>query len=177
MKRFSIFVAVFLILVSSPVVRAEATDPLTDEYIAAIREGCSDALRGILQVQKSEAVTRVNRGREYESTLRLMVALNTRIVANKLDAPVLTSASSRLQSRFSDFQEHYLEYADKMDATLAINCKQAPVSFYDSLTGARAARAVVAEDIKKLEVVLDEYQAGLDTFRATISQREQGGES
>ena len=168
MKRFSLLVAVFLTLVASPGVRAETTAPLTDQYIAAIREGCSNALRGVLQVQKSEAVTRVNRGREYESTLRLMVALNTRIVANKLDAPVLTSASSRLQTKFSDFQKHYLDYADKMDVTLAVNCKQAPVTFYDNLNAAREARAVVADDVSQMSAIMDEYQVGLDAFKATV---------
>ena len=174
MKRFSLLVAVFLTLLASPGVRAETTQPLTDQYIAAIREGCSNALRGILQVQKSEAVTRVNRGREYESTLRLMVALNTRIVANKLDVPALTSASSRLQAKFSDFQRHYLDYADKMDATLAVNCKEAQVTFYDNLNAAREARAVVANDVSQMATIMDEYLAGLDAFKATVSQ---GGES
>lgn len=169
MKRFSLFVAVFLSLVASPLVRAETTQPLTDQHIAAIREGCSSALRGILQVQKSEAVTRVNRGREYESTLQLMVALNTRIVANKLDAPTLTSAAAQLQKKFSDFQASYLTYADRMDATLEVNCKQAPVTFYDNLGMARDARAKVAEDIRQIETILDDYQNGLDELQRTVS--------
>lgn len=174
MKRFSLLIAVFLTLASAPLVRAEAAQPLTDQYIEAIREGCSNALRGILQVQKSEAVTRVNRGREYESTLQLMVALNTRIVANKLDAPTLTSASSKMQQQFSQFQAHYLIYADKMDATLDVNCKQAPVTFYDNLSAAREARAKVAEDIKKIEVILDEYQTGFDSLKTTTPLQVEG---
>ena len=113
-------------------VRAETTEPI-DQHMAAIRVGCVDALQGMLQVQRSEAATRVNRGREYEALLKLVAAFNSRVVLNKLDAPALTGAASRMQSRFSQFQRHYIEYADKMDTALNINCKEAPVTFYDKI--------------------------------------------
>lgn len=171
MQRALLIFSVFLTLLASPVVRAEA-QPLTEEHIAAIRSGCSNALRGILQVQKSEAATRVNRGREYESLLRLTATFNSRIVLNKLDAPALTSASARMQSNFSEFQEHYLDYADKIDATLDINCKEAPVTFYDALTRAREARVLVATDVREMDALLDEYQNGLDDLKAQLIQIE-----
>lgn len=173
MKRALLLFSVFLTLVSSPMVSAEA-QPLTEEYIASIRSGCSNALRGILQVQKSEAATRVNRGREYETILRLTAAFNSRIVFNKLDAPALTSASARMQTKFSDFQQHYLDYADRVDATLDINCKEAPVTFYDSLTRAREARAVIATDVKDIENLLDEYQRGLDSLKVELAKLDGG---
>lgn len=175
MKRSLILFSVFLTLIASPMVRAEA-QPLTDEHIAAIRSGCTDALRGILQVQKSEAGTRVNRGREYETLLRLTAALNSRIVSNKLDAPALTSASARLQTSFSGFQNHYLDYADRVDAALDINCKQAPVTFYDALTRARDARAVIAADVKAMDAILDEYQQGFDELKQNLVDTEAGGQ-
>ena len=174
MKRALLFLSVFLTLLASPMVSAEAQS-LTEEHIASIRVGCTNALRGILQVQKSEAATRVNRGREYESLLRLTAAFNSRIVLNKLDAPALTSASARMQTNFSEFQEHYLDYADKIDATLDINCKEAPVTFYDSLTRAREARALVATDVREMTALLDEYQKGFDELKAQLVQAEAGG--
>lgn len=176
MKRVVLLFSVFLTVMASPMARAEA-QPLTEQYIASIKSGCSDALRGILQVQKTEAATRVNRGREYESLLRLVAAFNSRVVLNKLDAPVLTSATSRLQTQFTSFQEDYLDYADKIDATLEINCKQAPVTFYDSLTSAREARQKVAADIVEMEKLLDEYQQGLDVLKTQLKNSETGAES
>jgi hypothetical protein len=173
MKRGLLLLSVFLTLVSSPLARAEA-QPLTDQYIASIRVGCTDALQGILQVQKSEAATRVNRGREYETILRLTAAFNSRIVLNKLDAPALTSTSARMQAEFSDFQQHYLDYAEKIDATLKINCKEAPVTFYDNLTAVREARARVATDVRDMEALLGEYQKGLDALKGILSSIEQG---
>lgn len=162
----------FLVVASSPMVRAETTEPLTDQHIAAIRVGCADALQGILQVQRTEAATRVNRGREYESLLRLVASFNSRIVLNKLDAPALTSTASRMQTRFTEFQQHYLDYADNADATLDINCKEAPVTFYDSLTETREARARVAADVAEMDKLLAEYQAGLDKLKDELKKAE-----
>jgi hypothetical protein len=162
----------FLVVTSSPMVRAETTEPLTDQHIAAIRVGCADALQGILQVQRTEAATRVNRGREYESLLRLVASFNSRVVLNKLDAPALTSTASRMQARFTEFQQHYLDYADNADATLDINCKEAPVTFYDSLTETREARARVAADVVEMDKLLAEYQAGLDKLKDELKKAE-----
>lgn len=174
MKRSLILFSVFLSVAVSPFAHAESAQPLTDQYIASIKAGCTDALRGILQVQKSEAATRVNRGREYETLLRLVSAFNSRVVINKLDAPVLTSATARIQMKFTNFQEHYLDYADKVDATLKVNCKQAPVTFYDKLTAARGARGLVAADVTDINGLLDEYQKGLDTLKISLSKQASG---
>lgn len=173
MKRSLLFFSVFLTLLVSPVTRAESA-PLTDQYIASIKAGCTDALQGILRVQKSEAATRVNRGREYESLLRLVAAFNSRVVLNKQEAPALTSTAARLQTKFTDFRNHYLDYADKIDATLEINCKTAPVTFYDNLTAAREARAKVATDIKDMDTLLDEYQKHLDELKVQLAKADAG---
>lgn len=172
MKRALLLLSAFLTVLASPMVRAETTEPLTDQHIAAIRVGCVDALQGMLQVQRTEAATRVNRGREYESLLRLVAAFNSRVVINKLDAPALTGAASRMQERFTLFQRHYLDYADKVDTTLDINCKEAPVTFYDSLTEAREARTRIALDIVEMDKLLIEYQAGLDKLKGELKEAE-----
>lgn len=174
MKRFVLFLSIFLTLAVSPLTRAETSQPLTDEYIASIKSGCSDALRGILKVQKTEAATRVNRGREYEALLKLVATFNSRIVLNKLDAPVLTKTVAQLQTKFSAFQQHYLDYARKVDATLDINCKEAPVTFYDNLSAARDARAVVATDVRDMDGLLDQYQKGLDELKIQLTDPAQG---
>ena len=168
MKRALLYVSIFLTLLSGPMVRAESTQPLTDEYIAAIKSGCTDALQGLLRVQKTEAATRVNRGREYESILKLVAAFNSRVVLNKLDAPLLISTTTKLQTEFNQFQNHYIDYADKVDVTLEINCKQAPVTFYDSLTAARDARATVAKDVGEIENLLNEYQRGINELNVQL---------
>lgn len=171
MKRIVLIVSAVMAIVVSPGVRAESA-PLTDEYIASIKAGCADALQGMLQVQRAEAVTRVNRGREYEATLRLLAAFNSRAVLNKLDIPVLTGTTTRLQTKFSEFQKDYLNYADTVDEALKINCKAAPVTFYDNLTAAREARARVASDVRDMDALFSEYQKGLDALKAQLATNE-----
>lgn len=173
MKRTLLVFAAFLTLLASPTVNA-AAQPLTDQYIESIKAGCTDALRGILRVQRAEAVTRVNRGREYESLLKLVAAFNSRIVINNRDAPTLTSTAAKLPAKFSAFQQHYLEYADKVDETLKVNCKEAPVTFYDKLTSMREARAKVAADIRDMNALLDEYQTGLNELKGQLGSTGDG---
>lgn len=170
MKRVSLYAAVFLTLLASPTVGAVNSTPLSDEQIAIIKANCSDALQGLLRVQRSDAVSRVNRGQEYESVLRLLAAFNSRIVLNKLDAPQLTAATADMQRTFSNFQRNYLDYADAIDATLQINCKLAPVTFYDNLVATREARARVAGDVKTIDQQLDKYQEGLNGLRTELGR-------
>lgn len=174
MKRVLLLFSAILTVAASPMARAETAQPLTDQYITSIKIGCADALQGILQVQRTEAATRVNRGQEYETLLKLVAAFNSRIVLNKLDAPALTSTASKMQTRFTQFQQHYLDYADKVDATLKINCKEAPVTFYDNLTAAREARGRVANDVVEMDKLLGEYQQGLDALKADLKKAEEG---
>lgn len=174
MKRTILICAALLTLAASPLVRAEDEQPLTDEYIASIKAGCSEALQGMVQVQRTEAVTRVNRGSEYEDILRLLAAFNSRAALNKLDAPELVSLTAQLQAKFSNFQRDYLSYANKLDATLKIDCKQAPVTFYDSLNATRANRASVAADVKAMVGLLDQYEAALDTLNVSPGQQSDG---
>lgn len=161
--------AVFLTLAASPMVGAVQSQPISEQHIATIKANCSDALQGLLQVQRSDAVNRVNRGQEYETTLRLLAAFNSRVVLNKLDAPQLTATTADMQRTLSNFQRNYLDYADAIDATLQINCKLAPVTFYDNLTATREARARVATDIRTMDQQLDKYQQGIDTLRTQLA--------
>ncbi|HEX8390223.1 MAG TPA: hypothetical protein VF597_02295, partial [Candidatus Saccharimonadales bacterium] len=124
------------------------------------------------RIEKVEAATRVNRGREYEALLELVAAFNGRVVQNRLDAPVLTGTAAKLQTEFTDFSRHYINYADKLDAALDINCKEAPVTFYDALNAAREARGLVAADINTMDELLGDYQRGLDGLKAQLKDLE-----
>ena len=173
MKRSLLFISIFLTLVVSPLARAESV-PLTEQHINAIKLGCSNALQGMLRIEKAEAVTRVNRGREYETLLRLVAAFNSRVVLNKQEAPNLTSTAARMQDKFRTFQQHYLDYADKYDATLDVNCRTAPVTFYDKLNETRQARALVAADIRDMDALLNQYQGYVTELKEQLTKAEAG---
>lgn len=163
--------AVLAVFLMTPTVSAEAV-PLTDQQIQTIKTNCVSAQTSIKQLQRTEAVTRVNRGRAYESLSSLFVALNSRVAVNKLNAPALTSATAEMERRFTAFKTDYSAYEDALSNTTELACANQPVTFYDSLTNARELRARVAADIKAINEMIDAYQNGVNELRQTIQGNE-----
>jgi hypothetical protein len=166
MKKLSL-IACLLAILASPVVSAEAA-PLTDRQIDVIRANCLSAQSTILQLQRSEAATRVNRGRAYESVSKLMAALNSRVALKKLNAPGLTSSTAEMEKRFSSFKDDYSAYEDSLNTIVKLPCGEQPVTFYDTLTNARDLRARVAADIDGINEMLDNYQNSIDNLRTSL---------
>jgi hypothetical protein len=113
MKKLSLL-ACLLAVLASPMVNAEA-EPLTDRQIDVIRANCLNAQSTIQQLQRSEAATRVNRGRSYESISKLMAALNSRVALKKLNAPGLNSSTAEMEKRFNAFKDDYSAYEDGLN--------------------------------------------------------------
>jgi len=170
-RRISLL-AVLAVFLVSPAVSAEAV-PLSDRQIQVIKANCLGAQNSIQQLQRTEAVTRVNRGRAYESISKLFVALNSRVAINKLDAPALTSATTEMEHRFTAFKDDYSAYEDVLSDTAKLSCAVQPVTFYDTLTHARELRAKVAADIKAINEMLDAYQQGVKDLRAQVNEDQQ----
>lgn len=166
--RLAMLPALALVVLAAPFVSAEA-QPLTDGQIEIIRQNCTQAQQILQRLQRNEAATRVNRGREYESTLRLMASFNGRVALNKLNVPTLTAATSEMEKNFADFRAHYISYDAKVKNILKLRCNEQPVTFYDQLTLVREARAEVAQDIKDIDASLDKYQKAVSDLRVSLS--------
>lgn len=166
MKKLSLF-ACLLAVLTSPMVSAEA-EPLTDRQIDIIRANCLSAQSTMQQLQRSEAATRVNRGRGYESISKLMAALNSRVALKKLNAPGLNSSTAEMEKRFGSFKDDYSAYEDELNNLIKLPCNEQPVTFYDTLTNVRQLRAKVADDIDGINEMLDNYQAGVDSLRSSL---------
>ena len=170
-KRFISLFAVALAVFAAPFVSAEA-QPLSDRQIGVIRQNCTQAQQILQQLQRNEAATRVNRGREYESTLRLLALFNSRVALNKLNVPVLAATTSEMEKKFDAFRADYLAYDDQLKTVLKLTCKEQPVTFYDQLTLVREARAKVAKDVKDIDGLLDQYQKALIDLRTSFDTTE-----
>lgn len=166
MKKLSLIACLLAVFVS-PMVSAEAA-PLTDRQIDVIRANCLSAQSTILQLQRSEAATRVNRGRGYESISKLMAALNSRVALKKLNAPGLNSATAEMQKRFNSFKDDYSAYEDSLNTIVKLPCSEQPVTFYDTLTDARDLRAKVAADVDGINEMLDNYQNSVNNLRDSL---------
>lgn len=166
--RRASLLAALLVFLTTPAVSAEGAT-LTDRHIQVIKANCVNAQSSIRQLQLTEAATRNNRGRSYESISKLMAALNSRVAMNKLNIPVLTATTSEMERRFTTFKNDYSDYYDSLVATIKLSCVDQPVTFYDSLTNTRTLRAKVASDIKAIDESLDSYQSGINNdLRANV---------
>ena len=168
LRRLASLFAAVLVVFAAPLVSAEA-QPLSDKQIDVIRQNCTEAQQILQRLQRNEAAARVNRGRGYETALRLMASLNSRVALNKLNAPKLTDITSQVENKFNVFRSDYIAYDDQLEAVLKLKCSSQPVTFYDELTLARDDRTKVAKDIQAIDGLLDQYQAAVSELKASLS--------
>ena len=167
--------ASLLVVLASPNVNA-AAEPLNDTQIEMIRQNCLAAQGSMQRLEQSEAVSRRNRGVSYESTLRLMAALNSRVAINKLNAPNLVSLTSEVEKKRSEFTEKYLTYNNSFTVTMKLaNCREQPVTFYDYLTQTRELRTALSSTIDDIDRLLDQYQVELDSLKANVAGTQASG--
>lgn len=167
--------ASLLVVLASPNVNA-AAEPLNDTQIEMIRQNCLAAQGSMQRLEQSEAVSRRNRGVSYESALRLMAALNSRIAINKLNAPNLSSITSDVEKKRTEFTEKYLAYNNSFTVTMKLaNCREQPVTFYDYLTQTRELRTALSSTIDDIDRLLDQYQVELDSLKANVASTQTSG--
>lgn len=160
------------VLLVAPTVSAEPR-VLTDSEIEQIRRNCQASQGYLQQIQRNDAVARINRGHAYESITKLVANFNSRVVLNRIDGTKLVSITSDLNKRIGAFQSDYLLYEDALSTALSIKCREQPVTFYDALSNARDLRTRVSKDINDINVYLDSYQTGLSDLKATLAQPKQ----
>ena len=68
-KRLSMIVAVMVVALVAPFVRAE-TVPLTDAKLQAVQDQCQNIQKSINDTQQSDKLARIKRGPIYETTLQ-----------------------------------------------------------------------------------------------------------
>lgn len=157
-NRFTISLFVLLTAFSSlalPVAAQKAE--LSPEMVEAIKDHCASAQSAVQRTQKSDLVTRTNRGRSYEYLLSLMASLNSRIALNKLSQPRMVEVTSLLQSNFESFHNDYTSYTASVDQLLRIDCEKEPENFYKALEDVREKRASLASGTVEMRKLIDEY--------------------
>lgn len=167
-RRLALFASLLAVL-CTPNVNA-AAEPLNDAQIEMIRQNCLAAQGSMQRLEQSEAVSRRNRGVSYESALRLMAALNSRIAINKLNAPNLGTLTSEVEKKRTEFTEKYLTYNNSFTVTMKLaSCREQPVTFYDYLTQTRELRIALSATIDDIDRLLDQYQEELNTLKASVA--------
>lgn len=160
MKRHLIGIAFVVAAVMA--VPAYAVDPIEDSRIELIRNNCTAAQGAMQRVLASDRVTRINRGRAYEDTLRLLAAFNSRASLNTYNVSELVAHTATLEKQFTTFKGQYLDYEQKLRVVIDMNCKDQPAEFYNNLQRTRTSRDAIQQAISSIDKTLADYRTSLD---------------
>lgn len=178
MKRLFLVIMLLATTVGLPAqsVAAQEGQPMTDAQVDRIKTNCADALSTIQQLHASDGPLYVNRVQLYDSiSTKLMSRFNSRLVLNKLDAAALVKVTSQYDKALSEFRSHYKQYDEQMGATVLINCRKQPVTFYDAAKKARVLREAVHGDVLAMHDLIGNYQKEFDVFYQQFRTNPAGG--
>ncbi len=145
---------------------AEPDAELTPEKIDLIRQRCSSLQFALQQIEKRDAVSRINRGRDYDQMLRQVSALNSRFAYNKLSVPDLIQLTNDLQSAVDRFRADYDKYDTDLSDAAKIDCKTKPIDYYTIIQRARDDRTMVGDQVKVVNDLMGQYRAAVVNYRS-----------
>lgn len=147
MRKFAIFSALVLSLVSVPVSAAE----LSSVQKTSIIDNCSAIKDSLHAVQREDSRIRVYLGRYYESILtKFVTPLNVRLVENNISDTSLIANQEQFVDRRTVFISDYIVYQQALEDLVSIDCKSEPQKFYDKLVITREKRETVNQDVAKM---------------------------
>ena len=147
MRKFAIFSALVLSLVSVPVSAAE----LSSVQKTSIIDNCSAIKDSLHAVQREDSRIRVYLGRYYESILtKFVTPLNVRLVENSISDTALIANQEQFVDRRTVFISDYIVYQQALEDLVSTDCKSEPQKFYDKLVITREKRETVNQDVAKM---------------------------
>lgn len=163
------------LMAAMPAFAQQADDTMTDDHIARIKSNCQDALGTLGRIHANDAPEYVNRNQTYFSISdKMMARLNSRLTLNRYDATQLIKTASDFDTALAKFRSSYKQYDDMMTDLLRIDCVKQPVTFYDSVNDARQQRSKVQEAVQQLKNLIEQYQQGVQSFKAQHFEQQNG---
>jgi hypothetical protein len=162
-RSLIVLACVFVVSFSSGGVRAQ-TD-LGEDMLDTIRARCSNSQFALQQIEKRDAVSRINRGRAYDQALRQVSALNSRFAYNKVNAPDLIDLTTQIQSAVDTFRANYNRYDTDISDALKVDCKQEPADYYAVIVKAREDRNTVGDQVTTIVNLMDQYGDAVIKYR------------
>lgn len=164
MPRAVVFVALVFAVIVGPFVRAEE-QPLSEAHLNVIRTNCISARPSFYRVQQSDKTARINRGYNYEMTLRLMVAFNSRAALNRVDSPNLLTITSDYEKKFKDFSALYTQYDENLSKLAKFDCREQPSAYYELLRQTRTQRVDLNTSVSAMDQLLADYQQAVNAVK------------
>ena len=162
-RNLIVFVGI-AVFVSNISVFAQSST-MTDTHIARIKTNCQQALGILSRIHVNDAPRFINSNQTYYSIGdKLMAHLNSRLTLNKYDASMLVKTASDYNDALSKYRSTYKNYEETMSELVRMDCKRAPVTFYDEVSLAREQRAKVHHAVIRLHELLKQYRADVKAF-------------
>ncbi|HRC28527.1 MAG TPA: hypothetical protein PKV96_04045 [Candidatus Saccharimonas sp.] len=176
MTKAIVATILLMLIVVSPLAHAEDVQVvLTDQDIALIRTNCVGVQSSMQRVHSSDALARYNLAQQYNIiSTKLMAPMNSRVSLNKLNGVAMTQTTVDFDETVSEFKLMYQQYEETTSRALKMNCKDQPVSFYDTLVMARSQKAAVRDAINRINILLQQYDTQFDQLRAQALQKTTG---
>ena len=152
---------------SGAVVQAQSNGT-PQEMLDTIRSRCSASQFALQQIEKRDAVSRINRGRAYDQMLRQVSAFNSRFAYNKISSPELIQVTGQLQDAVNAFRSHYDRYDTDITDALKVNCKEKPAEYYGVIVRAREDRNAVGEQVRRIDDLLNQYRQAVLIYKDRV---------
>ncbi len=172
MKRISFLMLVVILTLVMPQFASALSSRtvLDDNQIEQIRNNCSITQATLSRVHISDALIRVNLGRQYEAlSTKLMAPFNSRAALNKLDATNLVGTTTKYENALNNFRTEYQAYEQTVSKALQIDCKNNPASFHETVAEAQEKRKRVSSSVAELNKLIAEYRTNFNQFAKGVS--------
>ena len=170
MKRLAtngilILASVFAVSLGFAAVASAQSEDLTTDKLDLIKSQCTNSQFSLGQIEKRDAVSRINRGRAYDQMLRQTSALNSRFAYNKISSPDLIQITSDLQNAVDTFRANYDRYDTDIGDALKVDCKQKPADYYNLILKARDDRNDIGQEVDKINDLAAQYRATVVSYQ------------
>lgn len=165
-------VCLLLLLLPATAAVADAIT-LSADQVKQLTTNCTTIKNSLEELEKSDTVARINRGRDYDQVLNQINALNARFSRNSSNQPQFGQATIELQATIAQFRNEYTLYEDNLSDLTKIDCLQKPQDFYNQLVKTRDSRNAVGSQVDAISALMDRYRQDAVTYQATL----QGGTS
>jgi len=147
---------------------ALAENDIPQDKLNIIQQRCTNSQFILQQIEKRDAVSRINRGRAYDQMLRQISALNSRFAYNKISSPDLIQLTAQLQAAVDKFRANYDRYDSDLTDAMRIDCKAKPADYYNIINQARSDRTSVGDEVKAVGGLMTEYREAVVKYKDTL---------
>lgn len=151
---FGAFLAISVVLLGS-----QGAMAISKVQKDAISDYCGTIKEALKSVQKDDARVRVHLGGRYETILsKFIVPLNVRLVEQNLSNAELVENQNKYAEAKAAFTSDYVNYQQKLEELITVDCKNNPSEFYEQLGKVREKRKTVEQDVVKLKNLISRHK-------------------